>query len=38
MPKWLKNQIRKAFNEKDAYQVHLLNQCWFFYRKTQKEE
>nr|WP_295975455.1 cortex morphogenetic protein CmpA [uncultured Bacillus sp.] len=34
MPNWLQNQIRKAFYEKNRYQVKLLNQCWFFYRKN----
>ncbi|WP_338471495.1 cortex morphogenetic protein CmpA [Niallia sp. XMNu-256] len=34
MPTWLKNQIQKAFYEKNYYQVKLLNQCWFFYQKT----
>ncbi|WP_409296569.1 cortex morphogenetic protein CmpA [Peribacillus sp. SCS-26] len=35
MPKWFQNQIRKAFYEKNFYQVKLLNQCWFFYRKRE---
>ena len=34
MPTWLQNQMQKAFYEKDRYQIKLLNQCWFFYRKT----
>lgn len=34
MPTWLQNQIKKAFYEKDRYQVKLLNQCWYFYKKT----
>ncbi|WP_173104450.1 cortex morphogenetic protein CmpA [Bacillus sp. KH172YL63] len=33
MPKWLVNQLRKAYLEKDRYQIKLLNQCWYFYRK-----
>ncbi|MED0589042.1 cortex morphogenetic protein CmpA [Bacillus subtilis] len=33
MPNWLKKQIQKAFLEKDNYQIKLLNQCWYFYRK-----
>ena len=24
----------KAFLEKDNYQIKLLNQCWYFYRKN----
>ncbi|WP_163102424.1 cortex morphogenetic protein CmpA [Peribacillus alkalitolerans] len=34
MPKWLQSQIRRAFLEKDRYQIKLLNQCWYYYRKT----
>ncbi|EKN71022.1 cortex morphogenetic protein CmpA [Neobacillus novalis] len=33
MPTWLQNQMKRAFYEKDRYQIKLLNQCWFFYRK-----
>ncbi|WLR42148.1 cortex morphogenetic protein CmpA [Bacillus carboniphilus] len=33
MPNWLQNQIQRAFLEKDRYQIKLLNQCWYFYRK-----
>ncbi|WP_094763104.1 cortex morphogenetic protein CmpA [Bacillus andreraoultii] len=33
MPNWLKNQIQKAFFEKNRYQIRLLNQCWYFYKK-----
>ncbi|WML42679.1 cortex morphogenetic protein CmpA [Neobacillus sp. PS3-40] len=33
MPTWLQSQIKKAFYEKNFYQVKLLNQCWFFYRE-----
>ncbi|MEI5909373.1 cortex morphogenetic protein CmpA [Bacillus spongiae] len=34
MPKWLQNQMKRAFLEKDRYQIKLLNQCWFFYTKN----
>ncbi|WP_147554137.1 cortex morphogenetic protein CmpA [Bacillus testis] len=34
MPVWLEKQIRKAFLERNAQQVQVLNQCWYFYRKT----
>ncbi|MDX8362837.1 MULTISPECIES: cortex morphogenetic protein CmpA [Bacillaceae] len=34
MPTWFKNQIQKAYYEKNSYQIRLLNQCWFFYRKN----
>ncbi|MFZ3590189.1 cortex morphogenetic protein CmpA [Bacillus sp. DJP31] len=33
MPVWLKSQMTRAFYEKNHYQIKLLNQCWFFYRK-----
>ncbi|WP_170006308.1 cortex morphogenetic protein CmpA [Bacillus fonticola] len=33
MPTWFCNQMKRAFLEKDRYQIRLLNQCWFFYRK-----
>ncbi|AWB43823.1 cortex morphogenetic protein CmpA [Paenibacillus sp. CAA11] len=31
MPKWLCNQMMRAFYKKDRRQVRLLNDCWFFY-------
>ncbi|MFC0299103.1 cortex morphogenetic protein CmpA [Geobacillus jurassicus] len=31
MPTWLKNQMRRAYYEKNREQIKLLNQCWFFY-------
>ncbi|OMI08721.1 hypothetical protein BVL54_18815 [Bacillus paralicheniformis] len=34
MPNWLKSQMQRAFYEKDHYQIKLLNQCWYFYRKN----
>ncbi|WP_349409238.1 cortex morphogenetic protein CmpA [Pseudalkalibacillus sp. SCS-8] len=33
MPYWFKKQLRNAYLNKDRYQIKLLNQCWFFYRK-----
>ncbi|MEK4631009.1 cortex morphogenetic protein CmpA [Bacillus amyloliquefaciens] len=33
MPNWLMKQMQKAFLKKDNYQIKLLNQCWYFYRK-----
>ncbi|MCU9615173.1 cortex morphogenetic protein CmpA [Caldibacillus lycopersici] len=33
MPNWFKQQIQRAFLEKNRYQIKLLNQCWNFYRK-----
>ncbi|MDX5475650.1 MAG: cortex morphogenetic protein CmpA [Bacillaceae bacterium] len=36
MPTWFKNQIQRAYLEKDRYQIKMLNQCWFFYYKKNK--
>ncbi|EZP79201.1 hypothetical protein H839_00620 [Parageobacillus genomosp. 1] len=33
MPTWLQNQMRRAYYEKNRYQIKLLNQCWFFYQR-----
>ncbi|MFX3625666.1 MAG: cortex morphogenetic protein CmpA [Ectobacillus sp.] len=33
MPTWLQKQIRRAYYEKNRYQIKLLNECWFFYKK-----
>ncbi|MDP4086403.1 MAG: cortex morphogenetic protein CmpA [Bacillota bacterium] len=33
MPTWFQNQIKRAFYEKNLYQIKILNQCWFFYKK-----
>ncbi|QHE50851.1 MULTISPECIES: cortex morphogenetic protein CmpA [Pontibacillus] len=33
MPSWLKNQLMRAYLNKDLYQIRILNQCWYFYRK-----
>ena len=33
MPSWFKKQMQRAYLEKDRYQIKMLNQCWFFYRK-----
>ncbi|MFD3450454.1 cortex morphogenetic protein CmpA [Microbacteriaceae bacterium 4G12] len=35
MPNWLQSQIRRAYYEKNRYQIKLLNECWFMYKKTQ---
>ncbi|WP_133581508.1 cortex morphogenetic protein CmpA [Aureibacillus halotolerans] len=32
MPHWLKKQLKKAYLEKNRYEIRLLNQCWYFYR------
>ncbi|MBP3041007.1 cortex morphogenetic protein CmpA [Bacillaceae bacterium Marseille-Q3522] len=32
MPNWFQMQMKKAFFEKNRYQIKLLNQCWFFYQ------
>ncbi|WAA09242.1 cortex morphogenetic protein CmpA [Fervidibacillus albus] len=31
MPNWLIQQMRKAFYEKNRYQIKILNDCWYFY-------
>jgi hypothetical protein len=38
MPVWFQKQMKKAFFEKNHYQIKLLNQCWFFYRKKNTSE
>ncbi|RSD21132.1 cortex morphogenetic protein CmpA [Mesobacillus subterraneus] len=35
MPVWFQNQMKRAFYEKNRYQIKLLNQCWYFYRNKQ---
>ncbi|WP_139367473.1 cortex morphogenetic protein CmpA [Bacillus alkalicellulosilyticus] len=35
MPYWLQKQLKQAYHKKDHKQVLLLNQCWFYYRRTQ---
>ncbi|MCM2677030.1 cortex morphogenetic protein CmpA [Alkalicoccobacillus plakortidis] len=34
MPNWLKKQLKRAFVEKNKYQLRVLNQCWFYYQRT----
>ncbi|MBM7554403.1 cortex morphogenetic protein CmpA [Thalassobacillus pellis] len=36
MPGWLKKQMANAFYTKDKYQIKMLNQCWFFYKREYK--
>ncbi|MCP8971245.1 cortex morphogenetic protein CmpA [Ectobacillus ponti] len=38
MPSWLKNQIRRAYYEKNRYRIRLLNDCWFHYKRLQSIE
>ncbi|WP_343843152.1 cortex morphogenetic protein CmpA [Salinibacillus aidingensis] len=33
MPNWFLKQMQNAFRKKDIYQIKMLNQCWFFYRR-----
>ncbi|MGO4889635.1 cortex morphogenetic protein CmpA [Anaerobacillus sp. MEB173] len=35
MPSWLRKQLKHAYLQKDRYQIKLLNQCWFYYRRKQ---
>lgn len=37
MPYWLKKQLRQAFLQKNRYQILVLNDCWYFYKKLMKE-
>ncbi|MGM9929734.1 MAG: cortex morphogenetic protein CmpA [Bacillus sp. (in: firmicutes)] len=37
MPTWLRKQIRKAFVNKDKHQIHLLNECWYYYKRLKKQ-
>lgn len=38
MPRWLINQLRDAYLDKDTRLIRLLNDCWFFYRKQPDAE
>ncbi|MCA1032975.1 cortex morphogenetic protein CmpA [Bacillus timonensis] len=38
MPSWLKNQMKRAYFEKNRYQIKLLNQCWFFYKRSSEAD
>lgn len=33
MPSWFKKQMENAYQNKNVYQIVILNQCWFFYQK-----
>ncbi|MDG4657907.1 cortex morphogenetic protein CmpA [Ectobacillus antri] len=37
MPTWMRKQIQKAYYEKNRYQIKLLNECWFYYKRLKKE-
>ncbi|WP_270182823.1 cortex morphogenetic protein CmpA [Alkalihalobacillus sp. CinArs1] len=36
MPVWFKRQLQQAYLQKDRYQIKLLNQCWFFYKRKHR--
>jgi hypothetical protein len=38
MPQWLHHQLSRAFQTKNIRQIHLLNECWFFYHTLYQEE
>lgn len=40
MPNWLREQLMKAFHQKNRRQIRLLNECWYYYTKiiTKKNE
>ncbi len=33
MPTWLRQQLKRAYFQKDRYQIRILNQCWFYYKQ-----
>ncbi|WP_156314850.1 cortex morphogenetic protein CmpA [Halalkalibacter wakoensis] len=37
MPTWLRQQLKRAYLEKDRYQIKVLNQCWFYYKEKESE-
>ncbi|WP_088105702.1 cortex morphogenetic protein CmpA [Halalkalibacter urbisdiaboli] len=37
MPIWLRKQLKRAYAEKNRYQVKILNQCWFYYQRKEKK-
>ncbi|WP_332633999.1 cortex morphogenetic protein CmpA [Halalkalibacter flavus] len=37
MPAWLRQQLQRAYLEKDRYQIKVLNQCWFYYKEKETE-
>ncbi|MGY4691201.1 cortex morphogenetic protein CmpA [Salibacterium sp. K-3] len=36
MPAWFMKQMKKAFFEKNRYEIRILNQCWFDYQWKKK--
>lgn len=38
MPQWLCNQLMRAFLKKDRRQIRLLNDCWYFYRTSNRPD
>jgi hypothetical protein len=34
MPEWLRNQLKRAFQSRDARAIRMLNQAFFRYRRT----
>jgi hypothetical protein len=32
MPTWLRQQLKRAYFQKNRYQIKILNQCWFYYK------
>ncbi|WP_152608240.1 cortex morphogenetic protein CmpA [Halalkalibacter okhensis] len=37
MPEWLRQRLKRAYLEKDRYQIKVLNQCWFYYKEKEAE-
>ncbi|WP_128895719.1 cortex morphogenetic protein CmpA [Longirhabdus pacifica] len=34
MPIWLRKQLMRAYYTKNLQHIKLLNDCWYFYRKS----
>lgn len=38
MPYWFRKQLMKAFLNKDIYQIRMLNECWYTYYASLRDE
>ena len=38
LPRWLRNQLMRAFHSKDRREIRFLNQCWFTYTKQEQKK
>ncbi|NEU32601.1 cortex morphogenetic protein CmpA [bacterium LRH843] len=37
MPSWLRQQLKRAYFQKDLSRIRILNQCWFYYKQTNEK-